>query len=352
MAEDTGSVPAYVAPQHPLGRMYAHRALDSVVELAYALSADFLERPGRYRDAPDDIATLLTQFHGFTGSNAEWPAAEQRTATSNGALVRLSGEMANLRRAAIIVSERGSRHSETLLRRALLESASSLRSSARWIEGSALDVGEGQIRSMFERAEQILRREEIARTFGLPALPPGAWPDGGIYSVEAAYLCEVVTSHLAHRGRLEYISQPKFGILQRVAYYGSIAISCAMDPSFEEEDHSTELISTAYGWATALQNLLSHLDIVRVWTDVDYRARLQAVERDMLPPHPAGEIEYGALMIGPWGPRPGGGAPPSGPILDQTYTVSGEVCCSSGDVGCPNNQPSTDDCPTETATCN
>jgi len=113
----------------------------------------------------------------------------------------------------------------------------------------------------------------------------------------------------------------KFILLQRAAWYGSLVIS----ETAAANDRKAEplgLIGNSYKWTKALQRLVP--DVVLVWKDPNYRARLTDIEWGMIEPHPSGDISL-ALAGG------GGGGGFS------TATVRGEVCCSTGDLPCPSS---------------
>jgi hypothetical protein len=171
-----------------------------------------------------------------------------------------------------------------MLRRTFLEEAIILQSTIRLMEGQSLSRGERKIKMMFERATNVLMNEQIANIFGSPVPRPGGWPNGGMYSQEAAYLAEAIWRGLrgvrGHRPGAR-ISQPRFVVLQRVAYHGSMTIDGLMDPLMTQAEGEglVSLIERADNWARSLQDLLSGIDIVRAWTDTDYRRHLQVVER-------------------------------------------------------------------------
>jgi mersacidin/lichenicidin family type 2 lantibiotic len=81
---------------------------------------------------------------------------------------------------------------------------------------------------------------------------------------------------------------------------------------------------------------MSNEHIIRAWKDAEYRMSLSEEERAQLPEHPAGLIELTDAEMGFIG----------GGYDNNTVTVDGQVCCSSGDmcqtaVGCPDPNPGT-----------
>lgn len=82
--------------------------------------------------------------------------------------------------------------------------------------------------------------------------------------------------------------------------------------------------------STALQDSLVAIDVVRAWKEPEYRERLTPAEKAMLAPHPSGEIDLTGTHLDP--------VLMSGPLVRMlgyiTFTVDGEVCCSTGHFPC------------------
>lgn len=64
--------------QHPIAALYQRSVLDPIVEVARAISHDFVKRPRHYRAVPEHVAGILEGFRIRTGSNPEWLSAAQR----------------------------------------------------------------------------------------------------------------------------------------------------------------------------------------------------------------------------------------------------------------------------------
>src|SRR5258705_8014965 len=109
------------------------------------------------------------------------------------------------------------------------------------------------------------------------------------------------------------IPHDKFINLQKAAYYGSQTISRLL--SSHDDVIIPDLMNDAYRWTKALQQLVP--DVPRAWKYLDYRSRLT-------------DLEWGMA------PNPSGDTTPvlTGGLSAQTYSVSGEICCSTGDLEC------------------
>ncbi len=305
---------------HPFVQIYFARAFDPLVEAAGHVSRDIVERRRAYERLPDPIAQLLSDFRTYTGKHPEWPDSAQRILTVRRTLGRFYVSFAGVRRAAISLAESASDRSERVARSSLIEEATALRAGIAPLEGAELEALASVGTGMLRRAEMVLTSKEVAAAFGAAEVPAGTWPDGGLYSAQLTYLCEQVSRTVTAAG---VIFQPKLSLIQRAAYHGAVTLAGVLDPSFDPDDNDRveAIMQSASSWAGALGGLLFRLDIVRAWTDPSYRNWLLSLEQDILPPHPAGEIDLEGThlllqsrMLG---------------VAAATDTIAGEICCSS-----------------------
>jgi mersacidin/lichenicidin family type 2 lantibiotic len=321
---------------HPLVQIYLARAFDPLIQAAGGVARDVVERSDAYRLLPEDLTQLLSDFRTYTGVHPEWPDTEQRQAIAHRTLSRFYVSFASVRRAAISLAESESDRTEQSARRLLVEEAQSLRAAVRPIVDEELEAPAGIERLLLQRARAVLTSPEVSAIFGVAQISADAWPDGGVYSAEMAYLCERVSKTIPVEGT---IRQPRLSIIQRAAHHGAATLEGVLDASFDPDDNERldAIAQSASSWAAALGDLLFRLDIVRAWTDTVYRSHLMTLERDLIPPHPAGEIDLEGTNLWRQSRKYG--------LSVSTETVQGEICCCSGDV-C-NSEPSTDDdCPT------
>jgi mersacidin/lichenicidin family type 2 lantibiotic len=333
-------------PFHPLAQIYLVRSLDPVIEIARAVADDFVRRAHLYTRVPDEVAGLLMNTRVLTGKHPEWPDASQRDFTSRRVIARTCQGFGGIRLSAIQFVQRASNAGEPIARRSLIESAGLVRAAVQPLEGTALSTIERANTGMLQKAFAVLSSEHVSGAFGMTKIPGGEWPNG-LYSQQLAYLCESVSQSLA----LERpIIQPVVSILQRAGYYGAATITAVLDSSFNEAagERVSELMQSALAWASALRDLFARINLVRAWKEPEYRRCLQCLERDMLPPHPSGEINLEGTVRTGSAHFPGGG-----PWLAfSTETVAGEICCCTGDLYCGGNTNGqcdlSDDCPTLT----
>ncbi|HEY7495654.1 MAG TPA: hypothetical protein VIH59_31690 [Candidatus Tectomicrobia bacterium] len=322
---------ATIPPLHPIAELYGKWAFNFMVDVATAIAHDFVDRPQHYRHVPNGTKDVLASFRSLVGAHPDWPNAEQRIAIFRGVLSSACLASASLREAALVYIEHGTASNEALLLDAFQDTATSFRNQLKTLEGHSLDISSQQIGAIFDHALQLFGTAELVRVFDLPRAPEGRWPLGGDFSAEGAYLVteavralegvNVARAAAGGMNRPLYISmsQGKFEILQRVAHYGGLAMSELLTDAQDGSDPRS-LIGNIYKWTKALQRVVPN--IPRVWKDQQYRLRLTDLEWGMVDPHPSGEFS----LPGP-SPRLGG----------ETYTVNGEICCCSGDLGCSSN---------------
>jgi mersacidin/lichenicidin family type 2 lantibiotic len=333
---------------HPLAQIYLARSLDPCIEIARAVADDFVRRPHLYSRVPDELSKALTNMRALTGKHPEWPDAAQRDFSSRRVVARTCQGFGGIRLAAIQMVRPSSKAGEPIARVALFEAAASMRAAVEPLEGAALSAIERANSGMLQRAYAVLGSESVSQVFGIAKIPDGDWPKG-IYSGALAYLCESVSQTLDLNPEKKVI-QPLVAILQRAGYHGAATIDAALDPSLEDApaERVGAFVQAALGWASALRDLFARVNFVRAWREPEYRRCLQCLERDLLPPHPSGEIDLEGTVrtsaphfagAGPW-------------LAFSTETVAGEICCCTGDLYCGANTNGqcdlSDDCPTLT----
>jgi hypothetical protein len=331
---------------HRIARLYSLWVFNFMIDVAGAVADDFVERPERYRDIPDELCDILSDFRSQLGSHPAWPDAGQRKT-----IFRALGDAclagAPLREAALVYVETGSDFNRDLLADAFRDAANSFRMQISAVEGPGLETGCRQIGAMFDSAVQVFRSDALMRPFGLAAAPSGDdWPIGGGFTdkgaVHATQLIRALDGDTVAQALLGgpsrevpgapkrepiRISMPqnKFILLQQAAWYGAVTISDVMaDVGAAADDGADDLhalVGNAYKWTKALQRLIP--DVVRVWKDPQYRMRLTDLEWGMVEPHPSGAPDFAAAAG-----RVGG-------LGFSTATVRGEVCCCTGDLPCP-----------------
>lgn len=320
-------MPAIAATtSNQLANLYVVRALDPLIDVARAVSGDFVRRPQNHARASAEETALLTNFRLLYGRHPDWPDASQRSYASAKPFARLSQPFAAVRLAAVRYAQLSSGPSAAIARRSFIESANGLRAAEQPLEGAPLSVVAQTHSGLLQRAVSAVGSDRMAAAFGVTALTGGEVSQR-MYSPQLGYLCESISQTLSF-GRP--LTQTLMSALQRAAQYGSATIAAACEPALAnaDDDQVAEVIFSASAWAAALGELAANLDVARAWTDPSYRSRLLPLERDMLPPHPAGEISLEGTV------KTSAARFSSGPVAFSTSTVGGEICCSTGDLSC------------------
>jgi mersacidin/lichenicidin family type 2 lantibiotic len=309
---------------HALAEIYVARALDSIVDLAGAVARDFVKRPQQYTRASSDETTLLTNFRLLVGKHPEWPDAAQRSFASKKPLARTSQPFTAVRLAAIQFVRNASAPGSSTAQRSFIDAATFARATVQPLEGAALSAVANMHSALLRRAVGAVSC--VSAAFGVAVPTEGAWPQG-MYSPQFDYLCENISQTLHLDPPLR---QTTMSSLQRAAHYGAATVNGVLNPSLADagDEVLSDVIHAATSWAAALAELLSRIDIARAWKDPAYRARLHALEKDIVPPHPSGEITLEGTI------RTQSARLPSISVGFSTETVAGEICCSTGDLVC------------------
>ncbi len=341
--------PAGSAATNSLADIYVARALDPLIELASAVARDFVKRPEHHTRASAEETSLLSEFRILPGKHPEWPDAAQRSFATTKLLARFSGAFTAVRLSALQYVQGASSLGTPVARLAFIDSADLLRETAQPLEGAALSAVAQAHTAMLQRAVTVVGSSRMAETFGARDAAVDDNHDG-VYSPGFGYLCESMSQTLALDRPL---NQPSMSSLQRVARHGAATMAGVLDPSFADadDDRVAEVVRSATAWAAALGEVVSRLDVARAWTEPAYRSRLFPLERDVMPPHPSGEVSLEGTIRTASARFPGGGGGGGG-LGFSTQTVAGEICCSTGDLICGANTNGqcdiSDDCPTLT----
>jgi hypothetical protein len=266
MSEDKTSVEgASQSSRSPIAVLYQRSVLDPMVEVARAISHDFVRRPRHYRRIPEKLAAILDGFRIRTGSNPEWPSAAQRAdlfAPLFGNSFRSTST--DLRRAAVAFTERKIEINPDPLEDRLRNAAVAFRAYLKPIEGQAVSAADNETGPAFGSAIEVFQNTEVASLFGLPPAPGGNWPlDGAleadVSSADGAFLVEEIQRSLVLPSA---ITQHQFILLQRIAYYGALTIAGVLEDGAARNEAAwvRALVRYAYGWETALQSPLFYTD--------------------------------------------------------------------------------------------
>lgn len=248
-----------VSSSQPLAALYQRYVLDPLVEVARAVSHDFVQRPRQYRAVPENVAAVLDGFRTRTGCDPEWPSAEQRAALFAPVFgAAFHGAGAQLRRAAAAFAECCGEGKPEPLEDRVREAAAAFRGYLRSVEGRSLSAADRDTSAAFRSAIEVFRNKDVAGAFGLPPAPGDTWPvepvsEADTASADAVYLIEEIQRSLVLSAA---VTAQQFLLLQRVAHYGGLTIAGVLgDPaSWKNADWIRTLVRDAHGWESALQS--------------------------------------------------------------------------------------------------
>jgi len=242
---------------------YARWTLDCLVEIAYAISIDFVSRPQLYQsdDIPDDIVNLRASY----GADPDFPNTAQRQLMMTPVFGRSDGlkpdatnasapfQMARkkLVDACVAFSERavdsGIPMLEERVRSALIPFTAHLLAS----KGKSFQSSGGEIVAESDTAFQILRSSGVSEVFSVTKIDDD-WPLQS-NDPNGATLVEVAGVALSLSGDYK-LSHTKFMLLQRVAVEGARALLLVLNTDPSNEDQLLKLISQVYTWGTSLRD--------------------------------------------------------------------------------------------------
>jgi hypothetical protein len=253
------------------GSLYAKWTLDTLIELAYAVSSDFINRPQLFtgNDIPPEIVDLRMSY----GAHRGYPNTQQRAAM----LMPIFGRSDGLKptdasnsvapfilarrkffEACIAYSERAVDTGLSMLEERVQSSIIPFRAFFESIDGQSVSLSARQIGDIMDVVTKILRSSGVAKVYGASAIDSedSDWPWVGedhTINSSGAKLVEAASNVLPvpQDSKMSYI---KFILLQRVAQEGSRALSKVGAVHAKEKEAIRELINHGYIWATSLRD--------------------------------------------------------------------------------------------------
>ena len=253
--------------ERKLGMMYFRWTLDCIVELAYAVSNDFVARPRFYQD--DDIPKGILNLRMSYGTNPSLPNTQQRELIfspilgnsecgmpdngMNGSQSAFYKARKKLIEAAVVYSERIYESGLAMLEERVRSALVPIRSHLNSVYGFSLQVSNAQSEDIFNLSSEILSSPTVASVFGVePA--GGKWPldSDNVEDANGAKLVEAIGKNLSVA--TEYVfSYEKFILLQRVAREGRLAIEWIVSPDpVTDEKALRELVKRVYTWSASM----------------------------------------------------------------------------------------------------
>lgn len=252
--------------------LYGLWTLDGLVELAYAVSLDFVSRPESYVDA--DIPDAISDFRVSYGTDKEFQNTAERQAMvwpilGRSDWLKLDNSMAKSQfytvRYAFLAacsnfSEKGVETRQEPLEAVVKQSLGDFRNYFNQVRGKSTVVASELLANVSKHATDVLTADGVARVFGFKSAG-GGWPlavdsnsDPDANS-NGAKLVQAIGAQLT--GPADYkLTASKFMQLQDVATQGALTLKRVLttDPSLASAEDLLALVSQAYTWLTSLQN--------------------------------------------------------------------------------------------------
>ena len=247
-----------------VGGLYSVWTLDCLVEIAYAISIDFIARPQLYlsNDIPDAIVDLRMTW----GTAVTVPNTAQRQSL----MMPIFGKSDGLRPdastgsapfhvarkklidACVAFSERAVDTGVPMLEERVRSALIPLQAHFQGLRGKSLDLAAvRQMNPIAITAVSILQSEDVARVFSVTP-PDSNWPFNSD-DPNGAKLIENVGASLPLPPECK-IAYTKFIVLQRVAREGALALGSVITVNPSVESELLALISAVYTWGTSLRD--------------------------------------------------------------------------------------------------
>jgi hypothetical protein len=243
--------------------MYKRWTLDCVVNIAYAVSVDFSQRPELYQDVSDDTADKLTELQSGFGFEANFPNVNTRQilmipifgesdghGSGNDASTFQTFRLPVLAAAADF-SENAQPTAFPMLRERVRSSIVPFRTHMVDLKGASINQTQKRTNFIFEIARSILKDPKVSVVFGINSNIDQAWPLEST-DPQGAKLVEKITTQLTG---LPYgvISKEMFVRMQRIAEKGDLSIRIIIDQDIENPEFNLDpLISELYAWGSDL----------------------------------------------------------------------------------------------------
>lgn len=239
-----------------LAKMYSMWTLNSIQLIAHALSVDFVRRPIFYKSIRDGkTIDLLRDFRAKTGRDPMWPGRHERIRINRAILgksdhrpalndgSRFHARVMSLLIAAVKIQTYGKNEG---LMQGFEVAAAYLQQFLRECDCSSLASTYPGLENYFESAVRLLKKEEVAASFGALRIRDANWPFIDAADSEAARLMQVMTARVPSViGVIDYGS---FMAVHQRAIYGTNTINLLLRQNINYD----KLAVSSYQWFVSL----------------------------------------------------------------------------------------------------
>lgn len=245
-----------------LGDMYSQWVLDCVIEIAYAVSKDFIARPEFYK--VDDVPNGITDIRAAYGVTSNLPNRSQRQDINSPIFGASDGyppdntndKFRALRKplfdACTVYLMRTNSDAAAPLKETILSALDSFLSCLRNFDGASIRRSHQQVNAVFNLSCDILRSKGVSGVFGVNPPPPGLWPldsndsNGSLLIRAIGEKLQLMPEHM--------FNEEKFQRLRRIAQQGRVALHSILHENPAKEQDFEKLVKDVYSWAISLKD--------------------------------------------------------------------------------------------------
>jgi hypothetical protein len=248
--------------RHVVGDMYSRWVLDCIVEIAYAVSKDFIARPEFYKGVVPAGITDLRMAYGNARGLPSRSQRQEMNAPIFGASDGYPSDSANdkfraLRKplfdACVVYLTRTVADATTPLQESVISALELFQFRLKTFDGVSIRRSNDQISSIFELSSDVLRSDGVLRVFsGVQPSPPVSWPLNSNDS-NGSLLIRAIGEKLQLAPEHTF-NEEKFQRLRRVAQQGRIALNSILKEEANGEPHFHQLVNDVYAWAISLRD--------------------------------------------------------------------------------------------------
>jgi hypothetical protein len=242
-----------------IGDMYARWTLDVVIEIARAVSLDYIARPDFYRGVvPEKIVDLACSY----GYARNFPDKHQRSrlnspifGASDGyrlpkGVTAVTNKFRQYREplfnACVAYTERTPTESRGGLREAVIQAMSFLPSFLHNFDGHSVRSSYEQMSAIADLSYEILRSPTVSGVFGVAPAPSERWPLKAD-DQRGSQLIDIISTTLQLKDSGS--SQEAFTRLRILTQAGGEAIEAILFDDPTSETHFERLVQKVYAWA-------------------------------------------------------------------------------------------------------
>lgn len=246
-----------------VGDMYSRWTLDCLVEIAHAVSIDYVARPEFYRgtDVPDNIADLWSSY----GYQRNYPNRGQRSDLNGPVFGASDGYTAPkgvtpvadkfrqyrdpLFKACIAYTERTTSDATSGLKNGVIQAMKFFPQYLRNFEGNSIQSTYEQEVFVSDLSFQVLRSGTVSGAFGVSPAPSSTWPLDSD-DQRGAQLVNAITDALQLKDMA--LTQEKFTKLRAMAQDGRDALEATLEDDPTGDANFEDLVEKVYAWAKSV----------------------------------------------------------------------------------------------------